>query len=350
MRSDFLELPFDQFQRYKAARDFADAVRPAPGESLKVLDVGGFPGLMVDWLPDDDVTVVDVIEAEAPNYVRASGAELPFEDASFDLVCTCDTLEHVPLGERDAFLRELARVSKDYLFMTAPFADERTRMAEEILYGYVERVLKTDFVTLREHLDNGLPDLDATLAGLGETGFSTHDFPSGYLYHWLPMMVAKHHLMAHRDTDELHRRVDRFYNLNFSPDDHLEPSYRRVIVGSKAGAEAVKAFAGDRTAPAGSADGGSATADNAKLEFFRLLTGLLDQDLKRDVSKLVDELRGSTNQELAEAKAALAERDRQIADLRSVVQAQNESIDELHALVSRVRNFWPYRFFKRFRD
>ena len=350
MREDFLELPFDQFQRYKTARDFADAIRTAPGEPLKILDVGGYPGLMVDWLPDDDVTVVDVIEAEAPNYVRASGAELPFADASFDLVCTCDTLEHVPPGERDAFLRELGRVSKDYLFMTAPFADERTRMAEEILYGYVERVLKTDFVTLREHLDNGLPDLASTLIGLGETGFSTHDFPSGYLYHWLPMMVAKHHLMAHGDTDELHRRIDRFYNLNFSPGDYREPSYRRVIVGSKAGLEAVKIFAGDRVPSAGSADGGSVTEDSDKLEFFRLLTGLLDQDLKRDVTQLVDELRGSTNRELAEAKATLSERDRRIADLKSVVQAQNESLDELHALVSRVRNFWPYRFYKRFRQ
>ncbi len=350
MRDDFLELPFDQFQRYKAARDFADAVRPAPGESLKVLDVGGFPGLMVDWLPDDSVTVVDVIEAEAPNYIQASGAELPFEDSSFDLVCTCDTLEHVPAGERDAFLRELARVSKEYLFMTAPFADERTTMAEEILYGYVERVLKTDFVTLREHLDNGLPDLDATLSGLSTAGFSTEDFPSGYLYHWLPMMVAKHHLMSHPETDELHRRVDRFYNLNYSPHDCREPSYRRVIVGSKAGAPAVKAFGGERAAQAVSADGGAPTADDAQLEFFRLLTGLIDQDLKRDVSQLVDELRGSTNQDLAQAREALSERDRQLADLKSVVAAQNESLDELHALVSRVRNFWPYRIYKRFKN
>ncbi len=349
MREDFLELPFDQFQRYQTARDFADAIRPVSGAPLKVLDVGGFPGLMVDWLPEDDVTVVDVIEAEAPNYIQASGAELPFGDASFDLVCTCDTLEHVPPGERGAFLRELGRVSKDYLFMTAPFADERTRMAEEILYGYVERVLKTDFVTLREHLDNGLPDLDTTLIGLGETGFSTHDFPSGYLYHWLPMMMAKHHIMAHGDTDELHRRIDRFYNLNFSTGDCREPSYRRVIVGSKAGVEAVKAFAGDRVAPAGTTDGGLATPDRDKLEFFSLLTGLLDQDLKRDVSQLVDELRGSTNRELAEVKAALSDRDRLIADLKSVVQAQNESLDELHTLVSRVRNFWPYRFYKRFK-
>ncbi len=348
MSDDFLELPFDQFQRYRTARDFADAIRPAGGTALKVLDVGGFPGLMVDWLPDDEVTVVDVIEAETPNYVQASGAELPFEADTFDLVCTCDTLEHVPAKERGAFLAELARVSKNYLFLTAPFDDERTRMAEEILYGYVERVLKTDFVTLREHLDNGLPDLEATLESLTAAGFAPQTFPSGYLYHWLPMMVAKHHLMAQEGTDALHRRLDRFYNLNFSLSDTSEPSYRQVIVASKNGAEAVTAFAGSLRPASGGVDAGVGAADT-RLEFFRLLTSLLDQDLKRDVSRLIDEVRGSGNQELLSTQAELAERDRQIADLKSVVQAQNESLDELNLLVGKVRRFWPYRLYKRLR-
>ena len=67
MSEEFLDLPFDQFQRYKLARDFADALRAGPDEPLNVLDVGGYPGLMVDWLPADKVTVVDVIEADLPN-------------------------------------------------------------------------------------------------------------------------------------------------------------------------------------------------------------------------------------------------------------------------------------------
>lgn len=343
MRDDLLDLPFDQFQRYRLALAFADTLRPA-GRPLKVLDVGGYPGLMIDFLPDDEVTVVDVIDADLPNYVRASGVKLPFEDGSFDLVCTCDALEHVPSESRSAFINELVRVSGEYLFLTAPFFDDRTRMAEEILYQYVERVLRTDFVTLREHLDNGLPDYADTVECLKAAGLRTGGFPSGYLYHWLPMMVAKHHLLAHPDTEQLHRRIDRFYNLNFSPDDFREPSYRRVIVGSKTAGPRIEDFVRPYAV---ASDGSSSESDDKKLEMFRLMSGLLDVGLRRDVGALMDELKGSAAGELKEAKEALAERDRRMTDLQSVVNAQNQSLDELHALVTRVRNFWPYKIYNR---
>lgn len=345
MPKDFKDLPFDQFQRYSLARSFADAVRPEPGKPLKVLDVGGYPGLMIDFLPADDVTVVDVIEADnIVNYVQAGGEKLPFADASFDLVCTCDTLEHVPKANRESFLDELVRVTGDYIFLTAPFADDRTEMAEEILYGYVERVLKADFVTLREHIENGLPECAPTINHLGGAGVLTADFPSGYLYHWLPMMLAKHHLMAYGDTESLHRRVDRFYNINFSEDDFREPSYRRVIVGSKKGDRRIKDYAAQYKEVANSA---SPVMDTDRLESFRLLAGLLDFDLKRDVGRMLGQLQETSEGDLKRARNDLAEKDRQINDLQSIVEAQNESLDELYALVTKVRNFGPYRLYSR---
>lgn len=342
IRKDLFELPFDQFQRYKTVHDFVDFVRPAEGAPLKVLDVGGYPGLILDFLPDDDVTVVDVLAGDIPNYVQASGAELPFADGSFDLVCSCDTLEHVPETERPSFIAELTRVSKDFVLLTAPFADERTHLAEEILFSYVWKVLRAEFTTLKEHLDNGLPDYDQTLTRLKDVGVAASGFHSGYLYNWLPMMVAKHHLMAHPDTADLHRRVDLFYNLNFSADDHRAPSYRRVVIGSKTGDKRPAAFCRSfEVAP----DATPASGDNVKLEMFRMMTDLLDIDLKRDVSELVHQLKGSTTAELQAARAALAERDRQMEDLKNVIKAQNESLDELHALVAKVRNFLPYKVY-----
>jgi hypothetical protein len=341
LRADLFELPFDQFQRYKAVRDFADFIRE-PGTPLKVLDVGGYPGLIVDFIPDDDVTVVDMVDAEFPGYIRADGARLPFEDASFDLVCTCDTLEHVPESDRSSFIAELARVSRDCILMTAPFFDPRTRLAEEILYNYVFKVLRADFVTLREHLDNGLPDFDQTVEWFKDIGVETAYWHSGYLYNWLPMMLAKHHLQAYPDTAQLHRRVDLFYNLNFSPGDNRAPSYRRVIVGSKGGARRLEDFC--RQYQAGEEE--AQPPDFSKLEMFRLLSELLNVDLSRNVGELVDRLKNSADAELVAAKAALVERDNRISDLQKIIKAQNDSLDELYALVSRIRNLWPYRVYK----
>ncbi len=342
------DLPFDQFQRYKLVADFVRLVR---GETpMKVLDVGGYPGLIVDFLPEEDVTVVDVVPAEVPNYVQASGAELPFEDNSFDLVCSCDTLEHVPRENRAAFIGELTRVTKEFLYITAPFFDDRTRMAEEILYSYVERVLGVQFDTLKEHLDNGLPDFTQTLELLRGAGVAVDSFPSGYLYHWLPMMIFKHHLLARPDTDALHRRIDRFYNQNFYEDDFREPSYRRVIIGSKAGpAGAIVEFC-ERYKGGLREEGASETTDAFKLELISLMTGLLDQDLKKDVNDLVRVLRkDSGNLELEQARGQIAERDRRIVDLQNIIEAQNNSLDELHALVTKVRNLWPYRLYTKLR-
>lgn len=347
IRQDLFELPFDQFQRYKTVHDFVDCIRTKPGEPVKVLDVGGYPGLILDFLPDDDVTVVDVLANDMPNYVQASGAKLPFEDGAFDLVCSCDTLEHVPPAERPSFIAELSRVSGDFILLTAPFADERTHLAEEILFSYVWKVLRVEFATLKEHLDNGLPDFNQTIAWLKDVGVSASGFHSGYLYNWLPMMVAKHHLLAHPDTADLHRRVDLFYNLNFSADDHRAPSYRRVVVGSKTGDKRPPAFCQSFNT---AADGAATANDSVRLEMFRMMTDLLDINLKRDVSDLIHHLRESAAGELQAAKASLAERDRQIEDLKNIVKAQNESLDELHALVARIRNFLPYRVYAKLRS
>ncbi|MFQ5354296.1 MAG: hypothetical protein ACE5DR_05055 [Thermodesulfobacteriota bacterium] len=52
-----VKLPFDQYQRYRVIKDAIDAVRTNKGP-LKILDVGGSPGTLLDFLPDDDIYTV----------------------------------------------------------------------------------------------------------------------------------------------------------------------------------------------------------------------------------------------------------------------------------------------------
>src|SRR3954454_9091240 len=204
-------LPFDQYGRHRDARDVAELIRALEGpDRLAVLDVGGYPGLSARFLPADWVVIVDPSaaafgEARAAAFLRGSGLALPFQDASFDLVLSLDSLEHVPAADRPRYLHELLRVARRYVLLLAPFASPEAERAEALLFEYVKLALHAEHQQLREHRDCGLPDLAATLATLGDGGAAYHAFPCGYLYHWLPLMLLKHHLLSLDPRADVHQ-------------------------------------------------------------------------------------------------------------------------------------------------
>ena len=92
-------------------------VRPG----MRVLDVGcGELGLLA-LEPDLDVVGVDLLPR--PRYPRPfvqadAAAELPFEDASFDLVYSSSVVEHIPPARRERFASELRRVARGLYVQT----------------------------------------------------------------------------------------------------------------------------------------------------------------------------------------------------------------------------------------
>lgn len=239
---DLLTLPFDQFQRYTAAAQAADSVRAYASKSqLRVLDVGGFHSTrrgqamlpLVQFLPHDVVVAADLAEGVLPNYVKASGATLPFGPEAFDLVVTCDTLEHVLPPNRSAFVDELLRVASHCVVLMAPFDSEPTRRAERILHDYLA-AYNCQHSPLEEHLERGLPSTGGLRALLAQHGLASIEFADGYLPNWLAMMVMQ--LTPGISSAFLHN-LARFYNRHFSPDDRREPAYRRIFVIAKQGHE-----------------------------------------------------------------------------------------------------------------
>ena len=104
---------------------FSSCLVPAKIEYETVLDIGCSTGLGIKYFFETQGKVcrgIDVsktaIEKAGARGVRAklgSMTDIPFDDHSFDLVCSTDVVEHVKPEDQDAAHRECFRVSKRYV-------------------------------------------------------------------------------------------------------------------------------------------------------------------------------------------------------------------------------------------
>jgi SAM-dependent methyltransferase len=335
-----LRLPFDQYQRYRTAVDVLDHI----GLEGRVLEVGGAPGYLEEFLPGRDLVVTDVAGKRDGRYVMADGARLPFPDRSFPVVVTLDTLEHVPADRRPAFLEEARRVSGDLIVLCAPFRDPAVDLAEEALHAFVKLRFGTIFATLQEHHDHGLPDLDETVGRLAEGGWATAVLPSGYLPRWLCAMLVHHELAAVGlpDLPELHA----YYNATVSPSDCRSPSYRHIVLAARdrggdelqAALERLRADGNEEAARVTLASIASAVLatrlqtppvdpEKEKLrEYVTHLEGLRD-DLARQAAE-VERSRSHLEVRVQDLERQLADRDGHIIELRLLVERLRDERDE----------------------
>ena len=318
-----LDLPFDQYTRHRLVALLAATVRRHQVErSLRVLDVGGYPCLTSQFLPDDQVTVIDILAvpgAEAGSYLRADGAALPFRDHAFDLVVSLDSLEHVPGERRAAYVDELLRVSRGYVLLVAPFASEAVILAERVLAEFVRVVNREEQPQLREHRAYGWPALDEWQRFVSNRGAAVVAFSSGYVYSWLPMMLLKHFVISLPDPDGLHHAIDRFYNATLQQLDSRAPGYRHGLVISTAGPSPVLDEMAKLLEPTGAAD---------RLEIIERMEqlGLLMKAAELHVAsrrddRLRDELRDK-DRHILNLEAALRDGERTLAETRAAAEAR----------------------------
>ena len=117
--------------------------------------------------------------------------------------------------------------------------DGSRALSEALLFEYVKVALHAEHVQLREHREHGLPDLPATAACLEAAGATCTSFPSGFLHHWLALMLLKHHLLSLDPDASVHAALDRWYNARDRAADRWLPAYRYGLLASKAGYTAV---------------------------------------------------------------------------------------------------------------
>ncbi len=302
-----MELPFDQYQRYRLVRDLVAPLAAArPG--LRVLEVGGRTALLRAFLPDARVHLVDVEPSDACGLVLGDGSRLPFQDASFDLVAACDTLEHVPPDRRDAFVHECARVSRGWVVLAGPYAAPEVDAAEELLHAFLRDKLGIEHRYLAEHRALGLPDRARTEALLAQRAERVVGVGYGNLGRWQALLTASMYLDSDAGLRGLARAYYRFYNAQLYASDHEPPVYRHAVVACHPGSPALDL---SRALPR------EATPARALEPFGALLAELVAFDHRRQ----------EHGRETAELRATVADLEADLAGHRGRLGETEELLD-----------------------
>jgi hypothetical protein len=304
---ELLDLPFDQYQRYRLLAEAVAALRPA-GRTWRILEVGGFPPRLDRFLPQDQVLVVDRPAGDSPHYLQADGTRLPFADREFDLVASLDTLEHIAPERRPVFLDELCRAARDFVVLAAPFRLAAAREAERIIFDFIRLHAGYEHAFFKEHLEQEAPDLVACEAALVAQGFHTLILANGRLDHWLLLMAIYYYLDGRPEYTELKNQVMAYWNRARYRADNAEPAYRHFIVASRQPfGEALPRLQGlmsDQPAPAPDFSAARAVIELARLDGERTLRN-----------------------RIAELEDQLAARAREAAGLRAELDSQNAFVD-----------------------
>ena len=345
-----LSLPFDHYQRYALTkRIISHLCLRQPGRPLRILDVGGHSSSLKHFLAGDEVIILDPlppplfthnerIPFRHDGYFIGSGAELPFQDASFDVASAHDTLEHVPEALRESFLAELIRVSRSVVIINGPVYTDETAALEKRVMRFSERALLWENEYLKEHIDQGLPLPELVSGALGRAGLSVVSVPNGSLSMWLVMMALRHYLIALPHSTALQEAIDRAYNTLISPRDFAERSYREAFIASSDAAVAARLpglSAALRPPDAGVLNEAAALeellealeehATEIRQDFGR--PGMLDSP--RDEIRWLKESLAAHVEELRLHQEILAKQTRDLADVESKLRRSYRALEQM---------------------
>ena len=225
---DLTSLHFDLYQRYDI---LLRIIRLLDLPSVpKILDVGGYPGTLLDFLPENYCITADTAFCPRAGYVCASGYALPFKDKSFDVVISTDTLEHVGESERENFVTEMLRVAKSYAILAAPFDSAEVRFCDEKIAALYEFALVKPHSWLGDHVNLGLPKIGWLTKLLQHRSVSYEIFSNGYIVTWFLLFGLDYLLQLFPGAGKLATEYHPVINRAWTHSEPREPSYRKVFL------------------------------------------------------------------------------------------------------------------------
>jgi GT2 family glycosyltransferase len=319
---NLLELPFDQYQRYRAV---ADVLQGSPEPPDLVLEVGGGgESHLAEFLPGAEVVIADLeMRDTVTSQVRRVRADaccpLPFRDSCFGAAVTIDTLEHLPVEARPLVVRELRRVATGPVVLACPVADHGATAAELALELCYEFVFRKEHRWLSEHLANGLPTLEEIEGILSTLGGAWRRHCNGYLPEWQALMLVQllfdNQPGGVQNVSEM-QVLNAHYNERLYPFSNRAPAYRMIWVHSRRSRDL-------RTAPLQSKLPARAT-DRARWEaLFRptqSALGAAREQLRDDELQMVRRLHEADREQIERASLAAIEQ----------LRVHSEEIERVH--------------------
>jgi hypothetical protein len=225
------EMVFHLYGRFAPIQNIVEKNRKG-NEKLKILDVGGRGNWMKKFFPEDDVFYLDpFLDSEDENFIKGDGCNMPLVDESFDWVVSTDVFEHIPKEKRKNFLEENLRVAKLGVVLVAPFYSPAVAQAEiNANENYKMLHNGEDHIWLKEHIENGLPEMIEFENLLEEKAVSFQKLQNNRLFLW-QLLLGMEFLIEENMSDELHsnhQKFNYFYNTEVFPFDNQDPSYRKI--------------------------------------------------------------------------------------------------------------------------
>ena len=208
----------------------ARAVR-AEHRSGTVLNVGDPFCQLRDELSGFEVTSTDVmgplvkLDADARFLKEDFTADTnPFGRASYDIVCSTDTLEHIPADRRRRFLGRTAEIARKSVYLAFP-AGADARAAESVIRSSRTKINFRD--ALEEHSLYGLPEIADVAADLDALGLEHEIRPLTTVGEWLTSFVFS---TVDNEDDALVSSLWQFLNRSAPADPGAGPVYRHLVI------------------------------------------------------------------------------------------------------------------------